>query len=85
MMWRVIGQRENGIGELYAYLPLNDANTAALLAVPHSHRNPDYGFSVGRGLWTFVPGRWTAVAERVKMNTPGQADGTSLPPSALLR
>ena len=67
--------REHGAGELYAYVPLNDENTAALTAVPNSHRNPDYGFSVGRGLWTFVPGKWTAVAERVKMNTVGHADG----------
>jgi hypothetical protein len=71
-------RREDGAGELYAYVPLNDANTAALQAVPHSHRNPDYGFSVGRGLWQFEPGRWTAVAQRVKMNTVGQADGGCL-------
>lgn len=69
--------REGGAGELYAYVPLNDANTRALEAVPGSRRNPDYGFSVGRGAWRFEPGRWTAVAQRVKMNTPGQADGAS--------
>ena len=67
--------REAGAGELYAYVPLNDANAAALQAVPSSHRNPDYGFSVGRGLWTFEAGKWTTVAERVKMNTAGVADG----------
>ncbi|GJF00127.1 hypothetical protein PsYK624_164060 [Phanerochaete sordida] len=70
LMWR-----QGGAGELYAYLPLNDTNAAALMAVPQTHRNPDYGFSVGRGLWKFEPGRWIAVAERVKMNTVGQADG----------
>lgn len=70
-------RREGGAGELYAYVPLNDENVAALKAVPNSHQNSDYGFSVGRGLWTFESGQWTAVAERVKMNTVGQADGTS--------
>ncbi|EKM53798.1 polysaccharide lyase family 14 protein [Phanerochaete carnosa HHB-10118-sp] len=70
LMWR-----QGGKSELYAYIPLNDTNTAALLNVPQSHRNPDYGFSVGRGLWTFAPGHWTVVAERVRMNTVGHADG----------
>ena len=63
------------MGELYAYVPQNDANALALKSVPHSHQNPDYGFSVGRGLWTFEAGKWTAIAERVKMNTVGHADG----------
>lgn len=72
-----IKRRKDGDGELYAYVPLNDANTAALMAIPHTYSNPDYGFSVGRSLWTFQPGQWTAVAERVKMNTVGQADGAS--------
>lgn len=70
LMWR-----EGGLGELYAYVPQNDANTVALKAVPRSHQNPDYGFSVGRGLWTFEAGKWFAVAERVKMNDVGQANG----------
>ena len=68
-------RREGGLGELYAYVPQNDANTVALKAVPRSHQNPDYGFSVGRGLWTFEAGKWFAVAERVKMNDVGQANG----------
>ena len=42
---------------------------------PKSIKHPDYGFSVGRGAWTFTAGRWIAVAERVKMNTVGHADG----------
>ena len=70
--------RENGIGELYAYVAQNDANTSALLAVPpRSIQHPDYGFSAGRGAWRFAPGRWYAVAERVKLNTVGQANGAS--------
>ena len=70
-------------GEIYAYVPLNDNNTQRLLEVlPESHKNPDYGFSVGRGAFTFPKGTWTTVAERVRLNKVGQADGQSfLPPN----
>jgi hypothetical protein len=42
---------------------------------PQSKQNPDYGFSVGREAFRFAAGRWTTVAQRVRLNTPGQADG----------
>jgi len=65
-----------GKGEIYAYIPLNDTNTDRLLEVPpESHKNPDYGFSVGRGAFKFPKGAWTTIAERVKLNNVGQADG----------
>jgi len=37
--------------------------------------NSDYGVSVGLGAWTFEPGVWGTVAERVKLNTVGDANG----------
>ena len=68
--------RENGKGELYAYLPVTPSNTERLLSIPpRSIQHPDYGFSAGRGAFKFTPGRWTTVAERVKLNTVGQSDG----------
>ncbi|KAF8578466.1 polysaccharide lyase family 14 protein [Ramaria rubella] len=70
LMWRPDGQ-----GELYAYLPISESNTRRLLAVPRSHQNVDFGFSVGRGSFKFQPGEWTTVAERVKLNRPGRDDG----------
>ncbi|CAL1711898.1 unnamed protein product [Somion occarium] len=71
LMWR-----ENGIGELYAYLPLASSNTERLLAVPpRSIQHPDYGFSVGRGAFKFTPGKWTTIAQRVKLNKVGYSDG----------
>ncbi|KAH7883456.1 polysaccharide lyase family 14 protein [Phlebopus sp. FC_14] len=71
LMWR-----SNGLGEVYAYLPLNETNKKSLLAVPpRSTTNSDYGMSVGKGAWTFEPGVWTTIAERVKLNQVGQADG----------
>lgn len=71
LMWR-----RDGKGEIYAYLPMNETNSNALLAVPpYSKANPDYGVSVGIGAWTFEPGVWTTIAQRVKLNDIGRADG----------
>lgn len=67
--------RKNGLGELYVYAPLNETNKKALLSVPNSKANSDYGISVGLGAWTFEPGVWRTVAERVKLNTVGDANG----------
>lgn len=65
----------DGKGELYAYLPITDSNTRRLLAIPGSHQNPDYGFSVGRGSFFLKADAWTTVAERVKLNDLGQENG----------
>ncbi|KAM5545157.1 hypothetical protein V8D89_001268 [Ganoderma adspersum] len=71
LMWR-----EEGAGELYTYLPQTDRNTERLLLVPpKSIQHADYGFSVGRGAFTFTPGQWTRVTQRVKMNALGKEDG----------
>jgi hypothetical protein len=42
---------------------------------PASDCNPVYGASIGRGSFKFATGQWTTVSERVKLNTPGKADG----------
>ncbi|KAB5591677.1 hypothetical protein CTheo_4885 [Ceratobasidium theobromae] len=66
----------NGAAEMYAYLPSTPANEAALKDVPPmTHRNPDFGWSVGRGCFKFQPGKWTTIAERVRLNEVGQANG----------
>ncbi|KZV69804.1 polysaccharide lyase family 14 protein [Peniophora sp. CONT] len=67
--------RKDGAGELYAYAPLTENNERALLAVPGSRANNDYGMSVGRGLFAFTAGVWTTVAIRVKLNTVGAENG----------
>lgn len=68
--------RQGGSGEVYAYLPEFERNTKQLLAVPpKSHGNHQFGFSVGRGAFTFTRGRWATVAERVKLNDPGEENG----------
>ncbi|KAL5529872.1 hypothetical protein ACEPAF_6129 [Sanghuangporus sanghuang] len=71
LMWR-----RDGLGELYAYLPVTEENTSQLLAVPpKSIRNPDYGISAGRGAFTFKAGVWTTITERVKLNDVGNCNG----------
>ena len=55
MMWR-----ENGKGEVYAYLPTS--------------RN--YGTSIGKGKWSFNPGQWHNVQQEVILNDPGKSNGT---------
>jgi hypothetical protein len=75
LMWR-----PNGAGELYTYLP--DSSEGSQFAandkicdIPNSECNPTYGASISRGAFTFVPGKWTTVSQRLKLNTPDQADG----------
>ncbi|KAL0574095.1 hypothetical protein V5O48_007854 [Marasmius crinis-equi] len=71
LMWR-----QNGAGELYTYLPQTENNKSRLLAVPPLSRgNNDYGYSVGRGSFTFEKGRWMCISLRVRMNNVGQEDG----------
>jgi hypothetical protein len=51
--------RANGAAEVYAYLPTSVA----------------HGTSLGRGSWIWPTDVWTEVQQRVKLNTPGRADG----------
>lgn len=68
--------REGGPGEIYSYLPECDRNTDILLAVPpKSYWNDPYGFSVGRGAFSFPRLEWVTVAERVKLNDVGKENG----------
>jgi hypothetical protein len=51
--------RAGGEGEVYAYLPTSE----------------EHGTSLGRGCWSFTPGRWTSIRQRVVLNGPGRSDG----------
>jgi hypothetical protein len=53
------------------------SNNAAVLAKvpPQTIENPEYGFSVGRGAWTFHANAWNTIAERIKLNDPGGNNG----------
>jgi len=75
LMWRTEGD-----GEVYTYLPDSEvkgfaANKAVCNIPPFSECNPTYGASVGRGSFKFPTGEWFTVAQRVRLNDVGQANG----------
>lgn len=68
-MWRA-----NGAGEFYNYFPPSAKNDYCNLP-PMSTCNKDYGDSIARGAFTWATGKWTTVAQRLKLNDPGQKNG----------
>jgi hypothetical protein len=52
--------RTGGAGEVYAYVP---------------DKSGEYGESIGRGAWSFVPGQWQRLEQEVIVNHLGQKDG----------
>lgn len=68
-MWR-----DKGIGEVYAYLP-NSAQRQNLCDDKVNICNPDYGFSLGRGTFTFPTGKWVSVRQIITLNTAGKRNG----------
>ncbi|KAI0271779.1 hypothetical protein BGY98DRAFT_922818 [Russula aff. rugulosa BPL654] len=71
LMWRT-----GGAGEMYTYLPPSfSANQALCHVPPYSRDNPTYGTSVGRGSFSFQPGEWTTVTQRMCLNDAGQENG----------
>ncbi|KAF8061746.1 hypothetical protein FPV67DRAFT_1563991 [Lyophyllum atratum] len=70
LMWR-----KRGMGELYLYAP-KDMQTASLCGDPQSTCDAAYGFSIGRGCFSFARGAWTTVTQTVTLNTPGLQDGS---------
>ncbi|KAF9228980.1 hypothetical protein BS17DRAFT_763616 [Gyrodon lividus] len=69
LMWR-----PNGVGELYLYAP-KDKQSNDLCSDPQSVCDAAYGFSIGRGSFSFTPGDWTSLRQNVVLNTPGRQDG----------
>lgn len=74
LMWRAGGK-----GEVYTYLPQTAVNDAACIASGAGAYCKDaaYGLSFGRGNFNWNAGGWNTIEERVRLNTPGQADGAS--------
>ncbi|KAJ1305613.1 hypothetical protein OPQ81_000610 [Rhizoctonia solani] len=71
-MWRA-----NGAAELYSYLPPSgeSVNKKSVCSQPGSTCEGDYGWSLGRGEWTWATGEWQTIAQKVTLNTPGKNDG----------
>lgn len=72
VMWR-----KNGAGELYTYLPpsAQAQNKKAVCSSTNTSCDGDYGWSLGRGTWSWTPGQWMTVAQKVTLNDPGKANG----------
>ncbi|KIJ49530.1 polysaccharide lyase family 14 protein [Sphaerobolus stellatus SS14] len=63
LMWR-----KDGAGEVYAYIP----NTNNLCSRANIICNSDFGTSISRGNYYFVPGAWNRVTLLVRLNNPGK-------------
>ncbi|KAM0790930.1 hypothetical protein ACM66B_004237 [Microbotryomycetes sp. NB124-2] len=61
LMWR-----DNGAGEVYAYIPRYDALCAKGSS---AECNDVYGVSLNRGSWTFKTGSWMRVVQFATLNT----------------
>ncbi|KAG8733276.1 hypothetical protein FRC11_007452 [Ceratobasidium sp. 423] len=70
-MWRT-----NGAGELYTYLPPSGESTNKKAICASNICEGDYGWSLGRGKWTWATGQWQTIAQKVTLNTPGKNDGS---------
>ena len=84
-MWR-----RDGDGEVYGYLPnkqvcsgiASHSLSFTVLQVdgfcdaPDVHCNYDYGHSLGRGSWQFVPGEWLTISQTIRLNTVSVMDGS---------
>lgn len=68
-MWR-----DEGYGEVYAYLPSN-AQRYNLCDNKVNICNSDYGFSLGRGTFKFPTGEWISVRQVITLNTAGKKNG----------
>ncbi|GAA5948145.1 hypothetical protein JCM3765_007128 [Sporobolomyces pararoseus] len=69
--------RTGGKGELYLYAPKSNPDQLESLCktAPLSYCDSSYGFSIGRGAWTFERGAWSNIRQEIRLNTPGIADG----------
>ena len=77
LMWR-----ENGIGEVYMYLPFkeNPDTFCKQCAYPVGNKCSQLSSAEycawARGSFRFQAGSWNRIKQVVKLNTPGKADGT---------
>ncbi|KAK2463273.1 hypothetical protein APHAL10511_004928 [Amanita phalloides] len=61
VMWR-----QNGEGEVYAYIPTPNG----LCSDSNIICNSDFGISISRGKFTFTAGRWSRITMLVQLNNP---------------
>jgi len=69
LMWRTEGQ-----GELYLYAN-RDAQDPIICEIPSNICDPEWGWSLNRGAFTFQRNVWNEIEQRLTLNTPGVRDG----------
>ncbi|EIE82183.1 hypothetical protein G6F46_009270 [Rhizopus delemar] len=69
LMWR-----DDGEGEIYAYLPHNKQRSD-LCDNKTNICNSDYGYSLGRGKFSFKKGKWVTVKQVIDFNTKNNKNG----------
>ncbi|KAJ3171759.1 hypothetical protein HDU87_008301 [Geranomyces variabilis] len=61
--------RTKGLGEIYLYVDRSLQVDAFCNVPPVTLCNPTYGASIGRGSYSFTPGKWTSVSQTITLNT----------------
>lgn len=69
-MWRTSGE-----GESYLYIP-KDVQVSTLCSDPLVICNAQYGYSVGRGTFSWQTGSWNTITQILQLNTVGSQDGS---------
>ncbi|KAI9285719.1 hypothetical protein BC943DRAFT_322891 [Umbelopsis sp. AD052] len=69
LMWR-----KNGQGELYAYIP-KDKQSESLCQQTNVICNAEYGYSFGRGAFSWKTKAWNTITQTIHLNTVGKRDG----------
>ena len=69
LMWR-----DDGEGEIYAYLPHNKQRSD-LCDNKTNICNSDYGYSLGRSKFSFKKGKWVTVKQVIDFNTKNNKNG----------
>jgi hypothetical protein len=67
--------RSKGAGELYVYADQSKQVSALCTIPPLTVCNPSFGISAGRGSFSFTPGKWNRLTQRIVLNTAGKNDG----------
>ncbi|KAI8583487.1 hypothetical protein K450DRAFT_221449 [Umbelopsis ramanniana AG] len=69
-MWR-----QHGAGEVYAYID-KSSQKSNLCKEKGVVCNQQYGYSFGRGSFTWKTGQWNNVKQNIQLNSPGKSDGS---------
>ncbi|KAJ3051238.1 hypothetical protein HK097_007777 [Rhizophlyctis rosea] len=67
--------RKSGSAEIYLYVQDKKQDPGFCKVPPLSVCNGVYGNSIGRGAFTYTPGKWQTLMQRIVLNDPGKTNG----------